>query len=194
MTGLNKIIDRIAEDSKAKCDDILLEAKGEADKIKAAAEEQVKLDTAAVVEQANKEAKLTVEMANSGSEQEAKKQILATKVHILDKAIEAALSKLKNLPEGEYFDTIYRLVKANAQDTDGILYLGAKDLARLPADFAEKVNEATKGNIKVAEAAKDISDGFILAYGEIEINCTFDALIASAKDSIKDELHKIIFA
>ena len=69
-----------------------------------------------------------------------------------------------------------------------------KDLSRLPAGFAEKISDATNGKLKVSSEPKNIDGGFILAYGDIEINCSFDALISEKIDVIKDTLNKIIFA
>lgn len=194
MTGLNKILDRIAQDSQEKCDAILAEAKEQADKIRVAAATKDQAESAVVIEKAKKEAALMIDMAKSGAEQERKKQILATKVHILDKAMEAALSKLKKQPDEAYFATLLKLAGSYAQDADAMMYLGAADLKRLPSDFEGKVNSAAKGNIRISAEPRDITDGFILAYGEIEINCTFDALAEEARDDIKDELYHIIFA
>ena len=53
---------------------------------------------------------------------------------------------------------------------------------------------ATNGKLKVSSEPKNIDGGFILAYGDIEINCSFDALISEKIDVIKDTLNKIIFA
>lgn len=194
MSGLTKIIERIGQDSAAKCDTIIQEAQAEATDMKKAATEKAEADKAAALEKAKKEAKSIVDMAASGATQEAKKQILATKVHIIDKAIDSALTKLKSLPEEDYFAAIYSLVKANSQEGEGVMYLSSKDVARLPADFDAKVNEAAKGTIVVSKEAKEISEGFVLVYGEVEINCTFEALIDDAKDDLKDELYTIIFA
>ena len=88
MAGLDKIIERIAQDSAAKCDSIIFEAQSEADKIKDAAAKQAEDDKAAIVEAANKEAKAIVDMAESGAELEGKKTLLATRVEIIEKAID----------------------------------------------------------------------------------------------------------
>lgn len=194
MTGLEKIIDRIAQDSGAKCDSIILEAQNEATKLKEEAAVVAKKEAEAIVLQAEKDAESAVALAETGSEAEGKKQILATKIHIINKAIEAASDKLSNLPDDEYFATLYRLVKANAQEADGVMLLSAKDLARLPSDFKTQVDAAAKGKITVSDKASDIANGFILVYGDVEINCTFDALISDMRDDIKDQLYSIIFA
>ncbi len=196
MAGLEKIIERIAQDSAAKCDSIIFEAQNEAQKIKDAATQQAEDDKAAIVEAANKEAKSLVDMAESGAELDGRKLLLATRVEIIDKAIEVASQKLGIMPDDEYFAALYALVKKFAQDGEGTMLLSKKDLGRLPKDFDKKINEglAKGAKISVAKDPADISEGFILVYGDIEINCTFAALIEDSRDAIKDELYSIIFA
>lgn len=195
MAGLNKIIERIAQDSAAKCDGIIFEAQNEANKIKEAAAVKANTDKEAIIAEANKEAKAIVDMAESGAQLEGKKVLLATRVEIIDKAIDAASAELNEMPEDEYFAAIYALVRNYAQAEDGQMLLSEKDLGRLPSDFEDKINaELNDGKITVVKDPADISNGFILVYGDIEINCTFDALIAEQRDDIKDELYSIIFA
>ena len=196
MAGLEKIIERIASDSAAKCDGIIFDAQNEAQKIKDAAAQQAADDQAAIVEAAKKEAKALVDMAESGAELEGKKNLLATRVEIINKAIDVASKKLGDMPDDEYFAALYALAKKYAQSGEGTMLLSKKDLGRLPKDFAKKINEglAKGAKISVAKDPADISDGFILVYGDIEINCTFEALIEDSRDAIKDELFSIIFA
>ncbi|MDO5448399.1 MAG: V-type ATP synthase subunit E [Clostridia bacterium] len=196
MAGLEKIIERIASDSAAKCDGIIFDAQNEATKIKDAATQKAEDDKAAVIEAANKEAKALVDMAESGAELEGKKELLATRVEVINKAIDVAFQKLGAMPDDEYFAALYALVKKYAQDGEGTMLLSKKDLGRLPKDFDKKINEglAKGAKISVAKDPANISDGFILVYGDIEINCTFEALIEDSRDAIKDELYSIIFA
>ncbi len=196
MTGLNKIIEKIAQDSAAKCDGIIFNAQNEATKIKEAALELANEEKEAVIADANKEAKVIVDTAESGSELENKKMILATKVDIINKTIEEAERKLANMPDDEYFAAVYALVKKYSQAAEGEMLLSSNDLGRLPKDFESKVNEglADGAKVTVSKTPSNISQGFILVYGDIEINCTFDALIDDARDDIKDELYSIIFA
>lgn len=120
--------------------------------------------------------------------------ILATKVDIINKTIDEAEKKLANMPEDEYFAALYALVKKYSQAAEGEMLLSSNDLGRLPKDFESKINEglADGAKITVRKTATNISQGFILVYGDIEINCTFDALIDDARDDIKDELYSII--
>lgn len=196
MTGLDKIVERIAKDSAANCDEIIAQAQKEAATIKEAAEKTVNDNMAAVIEKTSKDCKVILDTAESGSELEGKKEILKAQVEIINETIDAAAKKLADMPENEYFEAIYALVKKYARGTEGEMLLSQKDLGRLPGDFAQKINEGlpASASIKVSDKAADILQGFILVYGGIEINCTFNALIEDARDDIKDELYKIIFA
>ncbi|MBQ1452135.1 MAG: V-type ATP synthase subunit E [Clostridia bacterium] len=196
MAGLDKIIERIAQDSAAKCDGIIFDAQSEAARIKDAAAQMADNDKAATIEAANKEAKALVDMAESGAELEGKKLLLATRVEIIEKAIDVASKKLGSMPDDEYFAALYALVKKYAQSGEGTMLLSERDLGRLPKDFEKKINaDLEKGNkIVVSKDPANISDGFILVYGDIEINCSFEALIEDSRDAIKDELNSIIFA
>ncbi len=194
MAGLDKIIERITQDSAVKCEGILKEATAQATTIKADAAAVSKKDADAVLAKATKQAQAIVDMAESGSAMEQKNALLNAKVGIIDEAVTYAKTKLAGTGDNEYFDIVLKLVKAYAQDAEGIMYFSQKDLSRLPADLQQKVDALTGGKLKISSEPKKIDGGFILAYGDIEINCSFDALIAEQLDDIKDTLNKIIFA
>ena len=97
-------------------------------------------DKAATIEAANKEAKALVDMAESGAELEGKKLLLATRVEIIEKAIDVASKKLGSMPDDEYFAALYALVKKYAQSGEGTMLLSERDLGRLPKDFEKKIN------------------------------------------------------
>ena len=195
MGGLDKIIERIGQDSKVKCDGILAEAQEQATAILDAAAKAAKADADAVLAAAEKEAKATVEMAESGSQMERKQTMLAAKVESIDKIVDQAAAKLHDLSDADYFDSLVKLAGNYAQSGKGVMRLSANDLQRLPADFEAKVNAALKdGTIEVSKEAADVDDGFVLSYGDVEVNCTFGALISEQRDTIKDKIYQLIFA
>ena len=62
----------------------------------------------------------------------------------------------------------------------GTLYLSKADLARKPGDFLKAFPEIT-----VADTPGELSDGFLLKYGDIEINCAFAALMNASREDLK---------
>jgi len=196
MTGLNKIIERISQDSVAKCDSIIFDANNEAAKIKNVAVAQGDAEKQKVVEAAKAQAKTITEMAESSAQLATRKKLLATRVEIINDAINAAYEKMKAMPDNDYFVALYALVKKYAQDLEGTMLLSQKDLGRKPKDFVKKINEGLSKNAKITVSDKpaNIGEGFILVYGDIEINCSFDALIEDSRDELKDKIYNMIFA
>ena len=84
-----------------------------------------------------------------------------------------------------------KLIKKNIQNQPGQIAFSQKDLDRLPADFAEKLKEFS---LTISDKAQEnLDNGFILQYGGIEANCSFDALFAEAKESLQDQVRDLLF-
>ena len=195
MAGLQNIIERIQQNSEAVCDSILNEAQNKADDIRAAGAVETEKEVETIRAETRRQAKEIIDSAVSGSELEEKKELLSAKVDIINEVIDTVSATLKALPAEEYFASFYALVMKYARPEDGILYLSQKDLDRLPDDLETTLNGLLPaGSIRISKEPRDIDGGFILAYGGIEINCSYDALINEARDDIKDELSKNIFA
>ena len=194
MAGLDSIIEKIQKTSENTCDSILNDAKKKADDILAASAAESDAEAAKIAEETKCKAKEIIDSAVSGAELEGKKEILSAKIDIINDVIDTVSNTLKGLPDEEYFSSLYALAVRYARPEDGVLYLSAKDLARKPADFEKTLNTLIKeGSIKVSDEPRDIDGGFVLSYGGIEIDCTFDALIVESQDDIKDELARMLF-
>ena len=50
-----------------------------------------------------------------------------------------------------------------------------------------------EGKVIISNITADIENGFVLSYGDIEVNCTFKALFDEAKDELKDIICPILF-
>ncbi len=196
MTGLNKIIDKISQDSVAKCDGIIFDANNEATKIKNAAIAQGDAQKQEIIKEAKAKASAIIEMANSSASLEIRKNLLATKVEILNDTIDSAYEQMKAMPDKEYFEAIYALVKKYAQNMQGVMVLSQKDLDRKPKDFEKKINAQLPkdASLEVSNKPANIGEGFILIYGDVEINCTFKAIIEDSRDELKDKIYDMIFA
>jgi len=188
MAGINKIIAKIKQDSAEQCESILSEAKKQAGVILADAMARAAQESEAAIAEARKKADFDVAAAGPRAAQNEKRVLLQAKNEVIGQVIASSLAKLKALPVSEYFDVLARLAVACAQDGPGEMRLSQKDLDRLPSDFAGQLK-----NITIASQAANIPDGFILVYGDVEQNCTFEALVSARRDDIKDALNAYIF-
>ncbi|NLL16728.1 MAG: hypothetical protein GX264_06015 [Clostridiales bacterium] len=197
MTGIEKIVRKIEEDSKAICDNIISNALAEAQAISDNARTVAEKIKNEEIEAAEKQCKTDTELAHSKAEHEYNKTILAAKISIINEIIEESVRKLKNLPDTEYFDVITRLIKNHAQNGCGVLRFSGKDLNRLPEDFEAGLNKMFAGSGKsfvLSNEPIDIDGGVVIVYNDIEQNCSFDAILNACVDEIKDELFREVFA
>lgn len=194
MSGLDKIIEHIESSANENAAAILEAGREEAAKtlarIKAEADEKAAVlsrQSAADVASANKRIQSEAELTE-------KRFILNAKTEAVSGVISSAREKLENMEDGEYFETILKMVKKYASAKEGIIRFSEADLKRLPADFEASVNSVLKGGkLTLSKDAAKIDGGFILDYGDIEENCSFDALFEGLKESLQDKIGQMLF-
>ncbi len=194
MTGLEKILSQIEYEQDNRCRELTSEAKQKAQSIIDEAEKQaakIKEDKALETERKLENAK---QAAQSAAELSKSRALLSTKLGLIEKTLDSSLEVIKALPKKEYFEILKELVMKNAQKGEGVLRLSAADMKRLPSNFIDSVNNAFKRGykIKLGDEA-DIDSGFILVYGDIDVNCSFDAIAASKRDELQDALNSLLF-
>lgn len=196
MSGLDEILTLIEQQQKETESSILKAAESRADVIKAEGNEKAKKAYEEYLKNAKAQAEKDFENSCASVDASMKRKILACKVEIIDETIEKTISKLKNLPEKEYFDLLIRLISRHLQKGSGVLGLCEADLNRVPADFEKKLCELTEkigGSIQLSKQPADIEDGFILSYGLISENCSFRAMMEAEKEDIRDTAARILF-
>lgn len=196
MTGLDKILAGIETESS----DAVAKIRGEADAKAAAVMQKAEAEAAAACAEisAQRDVRLreTAQRAESAAQLNRRKALLAAKQQLIAETIGMALEKAEQLPDAAYFDTIVRMAAEAAHAGAGELCLCAKDLARAPADLESRVNAALHAPAHLALSAQPapIRSGFLLRYGGIEENCSFDAVFAARHDEMQDQVCKILFS
>lgn len=188
MGGLDKILQDIAENAELEAANILTEASREVAEIKLQSEKDKEALSEEIKKDTQEECMKLSGMIEAGAAADARQIILSAKSKAIEEIIEYLKEDIKNSPE--YFDLLLTLVKNNSEAEDGVMYLGKKDLSRLPADFAEKVNENAKGKITISREAADLDAGFIIKYGKIDINCSIDSIFEDKKNRLSDIINE----
>lgn len=191
MTGLEKIMGIIRQEAQNDADAIISKATQEANGI--IAEAKAKADSVKAEIGAAGQAKTQdiLERGKSAAELENRKTLLSTKQSIIKNVIEEAKVKLNSLTDDDYFAFLLKLLEKYKTDDKANMKLSSKDLKRLPNDFAEKISKI--GDITLSNEPATIKNGFLLIYGGIDINCSFDALFDDALEDLQDTAGKILF-
>ena len=194
MTGLEKILSTIEQDSNDRCREITEQAQKQAQEIidAASAKAQEDIENAkASVDKKVAEHDAAIEASVSMTKN---RIILEGKLDIISSTLERALEVIKALPKKEYFEILKGLILKNVRKGEGVLRLSEEDTEKLPSNFIDSINNALKRGYKISLGqSADIDSGFILVYGDIDINCSFDAVASAKREELRDTLNEMLF-
>lgn len=197
MGGLDKIIEEIKDQANAEAGQILKEADEYCDEYMKEITDKVADEVEAFEKKEKSKRDLYDEKVKSGALFRERNEILKTKQQCINEVIKEAEYTICNLETKQYFDFLSKLFEANFDGTDGEMFFGKENLERMPEEFKEKIkaiadNKGAKVNI--SDKTKNIKNGFILVYGEIEENCTIQSLFDEKSDALRDIVNKELFS
>ena len=189
MTGLEKIVQSLTAENDEQCAQLIAQAEQKAASQIAAVQADGNRRIRAAEFEANKKAAAILERARSEVRSNARSAALEARVACIDAVLSDAKRSLKDLSVENYFHTLAAIANANKQEGTGEMRLSREDLLRMPPSFIDEVGE----RVRVSPVPADIEDGFILRYGDIEMNCTFDALFAEHREELRLKANELLF-
>jgi len=221
MNGIDKITQRIGADTQAEIDRILADAAAQAEAAADKFRTQAEAEDRDLLAKSERAAAEREERLVSAAQMEARKTLLTAKQEMVERAYQRALEKLRSLPQEQYAELLAALlVRASSTGREEVVFspedregagkaavaraneLLAKEAApELPLGdgvlnkVAAGVSAFAQGTamLAVSEETRDISGGFILKDGRIEVNCTFDALVRAEREQTAGEVAKLLF-
>lgn len=190
MTSSEKILAGIAEESKAQADKINSDAEKQAAEITAAAREEAESEAEKIKAEAEKKAELIINSGKSSAELLKRDTALKCRRGLIEKALITVADTVNAYSDKDYFDFLLTLIKKEKLNGKGEVYLSVKDKAR---DIAAFKSELSALDLTLSDTFADINGGFILKYGDIQINGELSALIHEKRDVLTDELNKALF-
>ena len=190
MTSSEKILAGIAEESKAQADKINSDAEKQAADIIAAAREEAESEAEKIKAEAEKKAELIISSGKSSAELLKRDTALNCRRGLIEKALNFVADTVNAYGDKDYFNFLLTLIKKEKLNGKGEVYLSIKDKAR---DIAAFKSELSALDLTLSDTFADINGGFILKYGDIQINGELSALIHEKRDVLTDELNKALF-
>lgn len=196
MAGIDTITKEILEDASREADAIIKAAQKAADAEagKAQADRDAILSEAR--SRATKDAEIYAGRVTSQCDRIRREAVLSAKQDMIREVMKKAYETLVSQSTEEYFSMLEKLLEKNVQASDGELFLNETDLRRLPKKFEKHAAEIAarhNGTVTVSGKAAAIANGFILRYGGIDENCTFEALFAEKKEVLEDKAHEVLW-
>ena len=190
MTSSEKILAGIAGEAKTEAEKITAEAEKQAAEITAAAKAEAETDAEKIRAAAEKKAELIISSGKSSAELLKRDTALNCRRGLIEKALNFVADTVNAYGDKDYFDFLLTLIKKEKLNGKGEVYLSIKDKAR---DIAAFKSELSALDLTLSDTFADINGGFILKYGDIQINGELSALIHEKRDVLTDELNKALF-
>jgi V/A-type H+/Na+-transporting ATPase subunit E len=201
--GEQRIIDAIIGDAKKEAAGIIEAANEQAKDALASAANAAQARACAIAKTATADGEELVRRAMLGASLEARKNSLASRRELLEKAFENAFSSLCRLENDDYINLITKLVcGASETGSETLLvpsdvydryakpYKGGKTMLEILNDALKKAGK--KGELSLAESQS--RDGGVRLVGvDADLDCSFKALVASLRDEKETEISKLLF-
>lgn len=196
MSGIENITREILQEAEESAASELQEARAKAEEVVEKAREGANELSKKAHVKADADAKAFVERAKAEAESYSKRAVLLAKSEIIKSVLSKAKEKFLSAAPADYFAKLLSLIEKSAMKGDGEIILSQSDKARIPSDFAAKADAAAKkagGSLKLSSETADISGGFILRYGGIDINSSVDAIMNDRETEFEDAIRQTLW-
>ena len=198
MDGINKIIERIAFETREDISALQAETAEKCRSIKEAYEKAAQEEYWKAVRSGVRECELGVQRLNSTAVLEVKKSVLSMKQANVARVFEETEKRICDLPEEEYVDFLARQAgKAASTGLEEIVF-NARDRAGCAKAVVKAANEILKKRglmpkLTVSGQTGDFKGGLIVKRGDIEVNCTVEKLIELSKEDLASQIAGVLF-
>jgi V/A-type H+-transporting ATPase subunit E len=196
--SLEKILSRIDNDAQREANHIIERANSNAKELIQQAEEEAKALKEDALKRAEAGATQRKERMLAMSALDFRKRLLDEKQRAIDAVFQESIEILCQLDDDEYRALMKRMLSSNVQTGEEEIILSQRDKTRLTQPFLDELNEelrknGKKGNLKISEETREMSGGFVLRRGEIELNSSFESLFKSSRDELESEIGRLLF-
>ena len=219
MVGIEKIIKQILSAAQAKADTIIGDAKARCAQIEADLEAKKQEIDVSLEDEAVKEGESTKMRARSAIAKHKRDSVLSIRATLLDRAFEEARLALINLGTEEYRELFsallakticervqseedsMRLYGEDISCTQYQLIMNKKDKDAHGKAIIEQARRAVVGKLSpevldrlvLADKSANISGGFIIKCGNVELNCSVDSIISEIRPRLEAEVAEVLF-
>lgn len=197
MNGIEKITARITAEADEAAAAVIAEAEKTAGDVLAAYKKKADEAYEARMNEGSTEVCLGAERVERAAKLQSRKDTLALKQSILERAYDRAKEKLLALPQERY--TAFLAAQAGHAAITGqeTLVLNSQDRSMGEA-IVRGANAILTGRglpagLTLSDESGDFSGGLKLREGSVEVNCTVDTLLALSRNSLDAEIAAILF-
>lgn len=197
MNGIEKITERITAEADEAVAAVLAQAEQAAEETRAAYQKKADEAYEERMNAGKTDIRQGAERAERAAKLQGRKDALALKQSLLERAYDRAKEKILALPEQEYTAflsaqagnaavTGHEKVVVNSQDRS----MGEEIVRGANAILAKR---GLPAGLTLSDENGDFSGGLKLREGSVEVNCTVDTLLALSRNALDAEIASVLF-
>lgn len=191
MVQLDRITAHIISEAQKEAGRMEEEAERKASDILEQAEKEAEGAYEAILAEGERQASKVLEIAESAASHERTLAFLSSKVDYIEKTIAEAKQMILSMPYERYEAYLLRLLDRYAhKDQSGAIVFDSRDISRLGEALKDKMEQL---HLTAEASDRALGAGFILKYGDIEENCSLEALIRNKKEKLTDMIGQRLF-
>ncbi|MDK2903247.1 MAG: V/A-type H+/Na+-transporting ATPase subunit [Clostridiales bacterium] len=198
MAGIDSIVRRIEDDARKNAEQKLDDARIEADDIIDAARKKAHDIESSILNKAESDAAEVKRRIHMAAQLRMRKDVLAAKQEMIDKAFEQALRRIEAMDAEDYRQYIRRWLLSSDINGDEEVIISESDAERITPEFIASINEELKAvgkpaSMFVSDERRDMRGGFVLKRGSIEMNSSVEAVIHMKRDELESDIARVLF-
>jgi V/A-type H+/Na+-transporting ATPase subunit E len=196
--SLEKIIDKITQNTETLVNELLGQAKHKAAVILSRARAEANIQVNRRIEQARREAANLAKREKAIAQLELRKKMLAEKQNLISKIYEKVAEKITTLPDQDYAVFIKKQVLAAAETGKEEILFSAQESNRIGEKFMREINQELKkngqpGELTAGPPSPRLTRGFILKQGVVELNYSLESILARLREETELKAAEILF-
>lgn len=188
-SNIEKIIEAISQEARDEVDRISENSRKNVDEIEKLYEKEAALDRDEIMGKAEREVGEVRQRSRSQMGMETRNIRLDAKRRIMEKVFARAEEKLASLPDDQRKTLYERLIKKYSSSGQVVVQMNERD-GRM---YRQKLS-VPGIVIKYDEEVGSFLGGVIIKEGDVEISCTFEALVKEAKQARETEIAQMLFS
>jgi V/A-type H+-transporting ATPase subunit E len=191
--SLSDIKAKIEADARAEAGEILAAAQAHVDAIKRETEEEIRRMADLQKARLEKETPEILRRREIVAKLDVNKEDLSARRGLIDEAFEATKAKMAGMDGNAVKRFAEALLDQAVETKDETLVVGRGE-KNLDAGWLKAYNEKSGSNLKISEEKAPIVGGFILRRGLVDVNCSWEMLIRTAREELEAETVKRLFS
>ncbi len=196
--SLEKIIERITQESLAQANEIIGQARHQASVILSQARAEAASQAKSRVEQAQREADNLAQREKAIAQLELRKNMLAAKQELISAIYKNVAEKIATMPDKEYVLFIKNQVLNAVETGKEQIIFSPTEASRVGNKFISEINQELKkagraGELTVGPPSNQMTRGFLLLQGPIALNYSLDSILVRLREETELKVAEILF-